>query len=187
MPYNGPYLGGPYFGGGYFGTASGPAGSAYPDLLAALMAYLKGESTVTDLVTVGYGEGGYGQLGYGGTVRIYDEDGPADAAYPFVVVTGYTEVLPGESSDLESCEGTVWVMTTNIDDSRSIGKAVKAAIDPPSVNPDSLARDPLRWDGGHEVTTLRNNSRPQRMPGIGRGGVYVYAEEINYVFWVDAG
>ena len=138
-----------------------------PDLLAALVTYLKAAPTVTALATV------------------YSAEAPAGGSPPYVIVDGYTEHLPGESLDDSTADGLIVLVSNNgLDTAMALGVAVKTALDSPNINPASLGRDAFIWTGGTESAVLRNDSRPRRLPGIGRGGKYVYVEEINYVFWV---
>ncbi len=177
---------GTYFPLSYFAPTYWPGtGSTYPDLLTALVAYLLSESTVADLFTPGYGDGGYGRGPYGGQVAIHADEAPATATPPYLVVGNYAEPLPGRAVDDASVTLTVVVVTNSLDDARTFGTAVKAAIDSPNDNPRALERQPLRWQTGHEITALREGTRPYKLAGIGRGGRAAFVEEIEYTFLID--
>jgi hypothetical protein len=141
------------------------------DLLAALVAYLRHHPGV--LAAFG-----------GGPVPVFDNMAAAGTDPPFLVVDAYTEVLPGESAEDQMVTASVLVRAAGLDQCRAIAAAVKAALDTPACNPAAPPREPLAWQGGEERTALRDHSRPQRLPGIARGGPYGYREQVDYEFWV---
>ena len=140
--------------------------STPPDLLAAIVAYLKTTPSVTALAAV------------------CGLEAPPGSSPPYVIVDGYTEHLPGESEEDATSSGQVVLVANTMDAALTLGVAVKAALDSPNINPASLNRDAFVFSTGTESAVLRNDSRPRRLPGLGRGGKYVYVEEIDYVFWV---
>lgn len=156
-----------------------------PDLLSALIAYLRSEPTVAAVLSAGFGQGGYGAGGFGGRVQVYDETAPADAWPPFLEVHGYAETEEGESLEDEHVTADLLVVTASLDQARDVGTIIKAAVDTPNESPDSLGRPPFVFEGGAETWLKRTASRPQRLPGIGKGGTYVYAEQVSYEFWVS--
>ncbi len=162
---------------------SSSASTTTPDLLTAIVAFLAAEPTVQAVLGVGYGQGGYGAGSYR-QINVYCEEASADCYPPFLVAHSYHEVLPGETYEDQPVEVQIEIVTNGLDQARAIGKAVRNAIDNPNVNVNSIGRNPFEWIGGTETTCLRNNTRLERMRGIGRGGRYVYVEEIDYEFWV---
>lgn len=176
------YFPAPYFPGGYFPPA-GASGSAYPDLLAAVVAYLRSEPTVVAVLGVGYGDGGYG-AGVLGQVNVFAGEAPADCVPPYLVIDGYAEALPGESAEDSQVTGQFYVVTNDLSAARAVGRAVKNAMDAPNINPRAVGRKPFVWATGRETTCLRDDSRPERQRNWGRGGRYVWVEEIDYEFWV---
>ena len=141
-----------------------------PDLLSALVAYLRATASVTALVPA---------------EKITTEIAQPGPDPPYLLLTDYAERLPGETAEDSQAELTVVVVTNDgLDHARTVGVVVKAAIDNPNGNPSSLARSALSWTGGVETSCFRNDSHPRRLAGIGRGGRYFYVEEIDYVFWV---
>lgn len=180
-----PYAAARYFAPRYWPARYFAGSAPYPDLLSALIALLRSAPSLAAPFGRGFGAGGFGQLGFGGGVQVYDAEADAGAYPPFLIVDGYREVLPGETADDGTVEATVVVVTNGLDEARAAGAAVKALIDPPNVNPASLGRDPFAWQAGTETVALRDASTPYRLPGLGKGGRYVWAEEVVYTFWVS--
>jgi hypothetical protein len=146
------------------------SGLAAVDLLAALLTYLKAAPSISSLIPA---------------ARIYDEVAPAGVAPPYLLALAYTEPKPGRTADDQTVTVRLGVITsTGLDAARAAGIAVKNAVDTRAVNPTALGRARFSWTGGRERACLRGNSAPRKMPGLGKGGTYVYAETIEYTFHV---
>lgn len=156
-----------------------------PDLLSALVAYLRSAPTLAAALTPGFGQGGFGALGFGGTAQVYDEMALADAFPPFVLVFGYSETLPGETSEEQPVEVDLIIRSDGLDQARTVGQLVKNAIDSVNFNPNSVLRDLFAFAGGTEVYQMRQSSKPERLPGVAKGGVYAYREDIAYTFYIS--
>jgi hypothetical protein len=141
-----------------------------PDLLAAVVAYLKATPSVTALIPA---------------AAITDEQAAAESNPPFLVATGYAEQRPGRTAEDLPVKITIGILTASgLDAARAAGAAVKAALDPPGQNPASLYRGRFTWPTGRERACLRGPSAPRRLPGIAKSGVYRYLETIEYTFMV---
>jgi hypothetical protein len=159
--------------------------SPFADLETALVAYLRSTPTVAGPLTLGFGGGGFGVAPFGSSqVKVYSESADPEAQVPYLVLSGYTETSPGVTLDDATIEVVVVVHAATLDQVVALATAVKAAIDVPASNPQSLGRPPLVWRGGVETTVWRNTSTPRKTPGTARGGVYPYCETIPYQFWV---
>lgn len=154
-----------------------------PDLLTALMDFLRNAEQLRLWVGTGYGEGAYGALGYD-QVKVWDEQAPQEASYPFLVLTDYDESGPGLTAEDFPIRVTVNAASTSLDQARLFGATVKRLLDPVNLNPAAFPRRPLAWARGVESYNTRNDSRPRRM-GLGRDGVPVFLESIDYTFIVD--
>ena len=151
----------------YFPDLAAPV-ALPPDLLSALVAYLRGEPTITAVV----GE------------NVFTEIAPAGTNRPFLVLRAYDEQLPGMSEEDQQIEVDVIVATPDLDSAMTISAVIKAALDPPNFNPDSIGRAEFVYEGGAEYTMLRKHSRPMKQPGIARSGTYSYNELIQCCFYV---
>ena len=188
--------GGGYYPAGYYAPGFYPTGyypyagiappvtPLPPDFLAALMEYLNATPTLTALVTTGFGNGGFGQLGFGGSAKIFAEGAEPDAAPPFLIVDSYVEALPGKSVDDEPIEVHVTAVANDLDSCRTLARAARDAIDNSNISPTSLGRPQLVFVGGSELGLFRMHTTPAKKVGLGKGGYYVYAETMQYEFWV---
>jgi hypothetical protein len=167
-------------------NASNPRPSPYPDLESALVAYLRATPSISGPLTLAFGGGGFGVAPFGSAqVKVYSESADPEAQAPYLVLSSYTETSPGITPDDAPIEVAVVVHGVSLDQVVALSTAVKAAIDVPAYNPQSLGRPPLAWQGGVETTVWRNASKPRKKQGVGRGGTYPYYEQIEYQFWVD--
>lgn len=141
------------------------------DLLSTVVAYLQSTPSVTALVSAD---------------SIHAFLAPAGQDAPFIVVGQYVEQVPGATADDQPIKLTVVVRTADdlgAAQAKAIGLAVKAALDTPARS-SSIGRGKFVWDTGTELSCLRGNSQPRRMPGISRTGLYPYVEQIDYTFTV---
>lgn len=151
-----------------------------PDLLSALVAFLRSSLELRQWLGTPFGAGGFGRLGYD-EARVYDERAPQEADYPLLVLSDYDESGPGLTYEDFPIRVTLNVCSQSLDQARAFGAAVKRLLDPPNLNPQAIARPPLAWARGVESYSTRGDSRPS-FAGIGRGGNYVYIEAIDYTF-----
>lgn len=151
-----------------------------PDLLSALIAFLRSSVELRQWLGTPFGAGPFGRLGFD-EMRVYDERAPQGADYPMLVLSDYDEAGPGLTYEDYPIRVTVNVCSHSLDEARRFGAAVKRLLDPPNLNPQAIPRPRLAWARGIESYNTRNDSRPQ-FAGIGRGGEYVYIEEIDYTF-----
>jgi hypothetical protein len=159
--------------------------SPFADLESALVAYLRSAPSVAGPLTLGFGSGGFGVAPFGASqVKVYSASADPEAQAPYLVLSGYTETSPGVTPDDAPIEVVIVVHAATLDGVVTLATAVKAAVDVPASNPNSLGRPPLVWQGGVETTVWRNASTPRKNPGATRGGVYAYCETIAYQFWV---
>ena len=100
------------------------------------------------------------------------------------MVDNYLDAAPGDTLEDNNITLSINCVTSDLDSARTLGQAVKNAVDSISINDHSLLRAPFAWIKGSELGVLRNKSQPRRVPGIGKGGGYVYLEEIDYEFLV---
>jgi len=175
-------LSGPIVTYGLAGTSSGTS----PDLLAAIVAYLRGNGPITALLTTGWGQGGYGAGVYGGSgsYQIYTDTADANTIPPYIIIFGYREHLPGETLDDETVPGSILCITSDLDSAMTLGSTFKTNFDTPAINPLATRTAPLTFIGGQEIGLMRNDSYPRRMTGFSKGGQYAWVEEIEYVVWV---
>ena len=179
------YFAGTYFAPSYFPGIPTGTPSSHPDLLSALYSYLVTAPTIIPLFSVGFGVGGFGTTGYGGSVKVWYEVADASAYPPFLTIHGYTEPLPGESLEDQEILVSLLITTNSIDEARTVGRAVRDAIDTPNQSPTSLGRPPFTFVGGTETGLMRDASNPERRSGYGKGGTFVYVEQIDYRIWVS--
>jgi hypothetical protein len=118
-------------------------------------------------------------------VAIFDEMAAPGLAYPFVIVHGYGEPLPGTSLEDQIVEFDIEIWAASLDHARMIGTALKNAVDHPNNNPNSLGRDVFSFQGGAETMLYRDTSKPQLIPLKARGGVYPWLEVIHYEIFVS--
>lgn len=146
------------------------------DLLEALVTYLRASPAIA-AVFPGDTED---------PVSVFTGMAKAAATPPFLIVDLYSENDHGETLQDQRATVSIVVVTSNgLDTARSHGKTVKAAIDTPNIDPSLPPRSPLIWTGGRETFVLRNQSTPRKQNGIGKGGKYIYAEQIDYEFWTE--
>lgn len=158
-------------------------GTTGPDFLTALMDLIRGSQQLRLWVGWKFGEGPYGSLGFD-VVKAWDERVPQEAGYPYLVLSDYDESGPGLTYEDFPIKATVNVFGTSVDQVRRIAAAVKRLVDPVNMNPDATPRPGLVCSKGVESYNTRDSSRPQFM-GLGRSGVYVYVESIDYTFIVN--
>lgn len=156
---------------------NGPGGLATPStgvlqasLLASIVTYLKATPTITgslstpDAITTDLANWG--------------------ARLPYLLVEGYTEVLPGESTEDEPVDLKVCVYAGTIDSAKAIGVLVAQALDSPNINPNSIRTQKFAWTGGTEQGVMRDNLRVSREPLLVKNGVIAYEASLDYQFWI---
>lgn len=154
------------------------------DFLTALVDLLRSDAQLRLWLGSGFGAGGFGFLSFGGA-RVWTDVAPVEATYPFVVVQDYDEDGPGLTFEDFPIRVTLAIVSNDLDEARRISASVKRTVDSPNANPNATARAPISFAHGVEVYNTRNNTRPRRLPSLGRGGVPVYLEEIDYTFIVN--
>lgn len=143
-----------------------------PDLLTAVVERLLATPAVTGLL--------------GDTANVFYELADTDTPPPFILVEGYTEVVPGESLDDSTIPLNIWIYSnSDLDTARTIGSVVKNTLDTPTINPNATMTTPLSFTAGTVIGVMRGNSAPLRKPGLGIGGKIVWCEQIQYDFWVS--
>lgn len=153
-----------------------------PDFLAALVAFLRGCFPITQALTPALGKPGYGALG---TSQIFTEMADPVAFPPFLIIQGFAEMLPGESLDDHQIKGRLTVFANDLDQCAAIAETVRNNIDSPNISPEAAGRDPLAYVDGNEVFVMRDNTSTTKNIGIGKGGLYVWTNAIDYVFVVE--
>ncbi len=164
------------------GVVNAP-GLVGPDFLAALIALIRSSVELKHWVGVKFGEGPFGALGFD-AVKAWDERVPQETTYPYVVLTDYDESGPGLTYEDFPIRVTVNVFGTSVDQVRRIAASVKRLLDPPNLNPQATPRPQIACSRGLESYNTRDASRPQ-FASLGRGGVNVYVEPIDYTFIVN--
>lgn len=144
-----------------------------PDLLSAAVAYLRATPSVATPLTVA------------GVVQVFDEKAQTGSTRPFLVIRGYTEELPGETAQDELVRVEFTLQANGLDSAVTIGDAVRAALDLPNFNPNSLGRALFAWQGGSENYMVRDATMPRRLPGIGGKSLYVYEDRFRCEFCVN--
>lgn len=140
------------------------------DLLASVVQYLLATTSVTGLL--------------GAPTNVFHEQGAHADIQPFIVIEGYTELLPGETTEDQPVPMRICCIGGDEAVVRQLGVAVKNAVDSLAINPNSIRTGQFVFDGGQTTGLMRNASRPHKMRGVGKGSQYVWAEEIDYEFWV---
>jgi len=143
------------------------------DLLSALVTFLRSTPTVAAVLP----------LDSQSRVPVYSEMAPAGTVRPYVVLTKYTEKLPGESPQDQQQKICVHVFSDREDKAKSIALTLRNAIDVPNFNAASIGRPPLAWSGAVETLAMRQATRLKRLSLLGGGGKYVYCVEMDYDFW----
>jgi len=143
------------------------------DLLSALVQYLRSEPTVSAALP----------LDARGRVPVYHEQAPSGADRPFVVVSDYGELHDTDTLQDQKFTLFIHILCDGEDAAELIGGAVRNAIDSPNFNVNSIGRNPLAWSGATEVFNMRHDTRLERLGQFGRGGKYVYQDQMEYEFW----
>ena len=139
------------------------------DFLAALVAFLAAESHV--VATFG--------------AKVYLRRAGADVDPPYLILWDYRE-HPTTSVEDQPISLSVRVVTNDSEDAaRAAGVVVKNVLDTQLYNPNAYTRDPLTWSTGKEVWVRRNDTGTGPVPGIGKGGRYVFVEDIDYEFMCE--
>ena len=139
------------------------------DLLSAVVTYLKATSSVTSLLSA--------------PDAIFTDNSNFGTNTSYLLVEGYNEILPGETTEDEPVDLRVCVYAQTLDAVTVLLGAVKVALDSPNLNSAST-RAPFAWTGGSETGCMRNHTHKSRQPMMNRAGVLLYDGRIDYQFWV---
>lgn len=150
-----------------------PAPAAASSLLAALVAHLQAEAPVSALLAT--------------PASIYLDLSNWGDEVPFLLLEGYDEVLPGETTEDEPVEVSVCLYGRDLDEVRSLVTATKNALDSPAINQDSTRTVQFTWAVGSLACSttgvMRDRARFNRVPSLGRNGELIYDARIDYQFW----
>lgn len=140
------------------------------DLLSALIAYLKATTAVTSLLST--------------PDAITTDLQNWGADIPYLLIEGYTEILPGESTEDEPVDLSIFIYAGTIDAVRLIATAVTVYVDSPNINPNSMRPTPFTWTGGSEEGVMRDKLKISREPLQMRKGILAYEGRIDYEIYV---
>lgn len=158
-----------------------PVPTLAPDFLAALVAYLRNAPTIIAALPDGVGG-----------VRVYTDMAMATVAYPVLILNDYQEQHPSEGLDEPQVKLTAICFAADtptdsgLDLAHTLSVVAKNAIDSIAINPKSVRRGPLQWNGGIEVGVMRRMSWLRRIDGQ-RSGEFVWREDLPYEFWTAPG